>query len=323
MKLKITVIISALLFVCIVLSCESMSVGSQNAGAKGIIPQNTANAISLSAKSIKTAIESITPEQEYYIGRAVAANIVKTYRVYNGKPALTAYLNRICLAITVNSPRPNIYNGYRVAILDSNEINAFATSGGHIFVTRGLINAAKTEDALAGVIAHEVAHIQLKHSIKAIKSSRISQAILTTGAAASEVVSGVAGHVGEVVSEKVTEMNTKVSEATGFDVKQFTNTLNDSVNDIVSTMLNSGYSQAQEFEADNTALSLMASAGYNPSGLLEMLYALKDIQTKDSGFGKTHPSPAQRIRNAERAIKNFHVTDTASARQRRFATATR
>ena len=267
--------------------------GAQAAGAVGVIDQNAADAISVSSRAIGNAAEEITPEQEYYIGRAVAANILTNYRIWNGSPAMTTYLNRICAAITINSPRPDVFNGYHVAILDSNEINAFATSGGHIFITRGLINAAKSEDALAGVIAHEVAHIQLQHSIKAIRTSRITQALMVTGVSAA-------------------------GAAAGMSVNELTDVFNESVGEIVSTLVNNGYSQTQEFEADNTAMRLLASAGYSPSGLIDMLRELSAVQTSSSGFGKTHPSPSQRITNAEKTVGSYRVADTRSSRQARF-----
>jgi predicted Zn-dependent protease len=303
MKRKFNIFILIIVLIAgLFISCQTMmaivDAGAQVAAATGLVDQNVADAISLSAQAIGSAAEEITPEQEYYIGRAVAANILTTYRIWNGNPALTAYLNHICAAITINSPRPDIFAGYRVAILDSNEINAFATSGGHIFVTRGLINVARSEDALAGVIAHEIAHIQLMHSIRAIRNSRITQALLITGTSAAGAV-------------------------TGLDVNQLTDVFNETVGEIVHTMVNSGYSQAQEFEADNTAMALMAAAGYNPSGLIDMLRALNTVQTSSSGFGRTHPTPAQRIANAERTIRNFNVPDTSASRQARFNAATR
>jgi len=273
-----------------------MSTRAQAANEAGVIDKNTANAISNSSKAMANAAEEITPQQEYYIGRAVAANILKTYSLWRGSPALTAYLNRICGAIVINSARPEIYNGYHVAILDSNEINAFATSGGHILITRGLIAAAKTEDALAGVIAHEIAHIQLQHSIKAIKTSRITQALMVTGASFAGAVSG-------------------------YDVDEMTAIFNESVGDIVGTLVNNGYSQTQEFEADAKALSLLASAGYNPGGLIEMLKELEKTQKGSSGgFNKTHPSPEIRRAAAEKVLLVIpKITDTSSYRRARFA----
>jgi predicted Zn-dependent protease len=300
-KIVIALIVIAVITGAVV-SCQTLmavaDVGAQLAGEAGVLDQNIANAISISSKAIGTAAEEITPEQEYYIGRAVAANILSTYRLWNGNATLTAYLNRICASITINSPRPDVYNGYHVAILDSTEINAFATSGGHIFVTRGLINAARSEDALAGVIAHEIAHIQLQHSIKAIRNSRVTQALMVTGTSAA-------------------------GAATGYNVNQLTDIFNESVGEIVTTLVNNGYSRDQEYQADNTAMSLMAAAGYNPSGLLDMLRQLSSVQTSSSGFGKTHPTPAQRITNAEKTVGSYRVTDTGSSRQARFTAATR
>jgi len=303
--MKTKIVISLIIFAVlsgVIVSCQTLmavaDVGAQIAGEAGVIDQNIANAISISSKAGAAAAEEITPEQEYYIGRAVAANILFTYKLWNGSAALTAYLNRICAAITINSPRPDVYNGYHVAILDSAEINAFATSGGHIFVTRGIINAAKSEDALAGVIAHEVAHIQLQHSIKAIKNSRITQALMVTGTAAG-------------------------GAAAGMNVNQLTDVFNESVGEIVTTLVNNGYSRDQEYQADNTAMSLMAAAGYNPSGLLDMLRQLSSVQNSSSGFGKTHPTPAQRITNAEKSVGSYKAANTDSSRQPRFTAATK
>jgi predicted Zn-dependent protease len=284
-------------------SCKTMAAiadaGAQVAGALGVIDQDIANAISQSAQAMGRAAEEISPEQEYYIGRAVGANILTTYRIYNGNPTLTTYLNQICRAITINSPKPAQYNGYHVNILDTDAINAFATSGGHIFLTRGLIACAQSEDALAGVISHEIAHIQLQHGIKSIKNSRIMQALVVTGTSA-------------------------VGVATGMNVQELTNVFSESVGEIVTTLVSNGYSQAQEFEADATALSLMASAGYDPQGLVTMLRVLQQNQRDTSrGFGKTHPTPAQRITNAQTTIGRYQVADTRSYRQARYNSAVR
>jgi predicted Zn-dependent protease len=302
MKIKNVFLLTAVIvFSFALFSCAALAkvtdVTAQIAGATGVIDKNTASAISNSSKAIGSAAEEITPQQEYFIGRAVAGNILTTYKLWNGSPALNAYLNNICATIVINSPRPDIYNGYHVAILDSNEINAFATSGGHILVTRGLINAAASEDMLAGVIAHEIAHIQLQHSIKAIKSSRITQALMVTGTSA-------------------------VGAATGMNVNQLTDVFNESVGEIVQTMVSNGYSQTQEYDADNKALSLMASAGYNPQGLIDMLNQLKAIQNKAAGgFNKTHPSPDQRIANLSKSINKYKVTDNSESRKARFMAA--
>ena len=290
----VALIVVVLIFAALVYSCKSVEAMAKIAGATGIIDQNTANAISQSASAISKANEDMTPEQEYYIGRAVGANILASYKVWNGNPTQTLYLNKICGALVVNSSRPDIFNGYHVNILDSAEVNAFATSGGHIFVTRGLIDSANSEDTLAAVIAHEIAHIQLQHGLKAIKNSRFSQAILVTATSA-------------------------VGVATGNDVAELTSVFNESIGEILITMVNNGYSQSQEFEADSFALSLLAAAGYEPSSLETMLNALETSQGKHpGGFNKTHPTPAKRIESVKKELSKYNIPDTMSHRTARY-----
>ena len=283
-------------------SCETTApymgsmaqIGATIGQATGLINESTADAIIKSGVAFGAAFEEITPEQEYYIGRAVAANVLTSYRLQPTSSSMTSYVNKIANALIINSPRPEIFSGYHVAILDSDEINAFATPGGHIFITRGLINCATSEDTLAAVIAHEVAHIQLQHGLKAIKNSRFTQALLITGTSAA----GAAG-------------NATVSELAG--------TFGDSVNEIVSTLVTNGYSRTQELDADSFAMGLMSLAGYEPSSLIDMLQVLERNQgSHPGGFNNTHPTPTQRISNARNTVGNYDVPDTRSYRQARY-----
>lgn len=276
--------------ICVVLGFMSCETFVQNL----LTPEGIDAAIK-AGSAIGKAFENITPEQEYYIGRAVAANIAEQYTPFTKNANLTAYLNRICRSIVVNSPRPDLYNGYHVMILDSEEINAFATSGGHIFVTRGLLRSAASEDALAAIIAHEIAHIQLQHSLKAIKNSRINNALVVTGSSAASIA----------------------TQGTGLG--ELTDVFTESVGEVVTTMVTKGYSRDQEFEADNLALALMAASGYEPSSLIEMLRVLQKNQASHAGgFNSTHPSPDNRIKNAEKSIGKYKVADTRGYRQERF-----
>jgi predicted Zn-dependent protease len=245
--------------------------------------------------ALAQAEEGVSPEDEYYLGRAVAANILEYYSPYWDNPALTDYLNAICGVLVMHSDKPLIFNGYHVMILDSPEINAFATSGGHIFVTRGLINGADSEDALAAVLAHEIAHIQLRHGVKLIENMRLAEDL----SAASDRAGRIAGR--------------------GSPAEQRTALFISSVQEMVNAMLISGYAQAQEFEADTAALALLAKAGYAPSSLIDVLNALSQRQSLQSGgFNNTHPSPALRITNVERAIGRYRIPDTRSFRLDRF-----
>jgi predicted Zn-dependent protease len=291
---------AVIVLAALALGCQTMAgatgVLASAAGALGVIDPNTTQAIVGATDAIGRAAEEITPEQEYYIGRAVGANLLTNYTIYTQKPALTAYLNKICGALTVNSPKPELYNGYHVVILNTPEINAFSTSGGHIFVTLGLLDCTNSEDTLAAVIAHEIAHIQLQHSIKSIKTSRFTSAVMETA-------------------------NAAATAATGTNLKELTEVFGQSVDEAVNNMVNNGYSQSQEYDADATALSLLASAGYEPSSLITMLNMLREKQVSQSsgrGFGKTHPDPAKRIDNANTDLPKYRVPDTRSFRTARY-----
>ncbi|MCL1815230.1 MAG: M48 family metalloprotease [Treponema sp.] len=261
------------------------------AGALGIDGDKVDRAIAVaSAADAARAANNLTPENEYYLGRAVAANIAGTYKIYNNA-ALQNYLNKICYTIVINSPKPDLYNGYHVAILDTDEINAFATPGGHIFVTRGLIACASSEDALAAVIAHEIAHIQLRHALTSIRNARYVNA----------AISGALAGIGD-----------------SGNTKELAGIMGDSVNEVITTLVVNGFSSSQELEADTAALSLLASAGYQPSGLVEMLQVLKEKQQGGQGFGKTHPTPDARIANVNKNLGKYKVEDTRSFRTKRY-----
>ena len=98
--------------------------------------------------------------------------------------------------------------------------------------------------------------------------------------------------------------------------------MGESVNEMITTLVVKGFSPSQELEADAMALSLLSAAGYKPSGLLDMLEVLKQKQgnNKKAGFGKTHPSPADRITAAKKNIGKYKVEDTSSFRTKRFET---
>lgn len=298
MKILLKSVLIALASLSIV-SCSSMmsltSLTAQVAGASGLISEETASSIVSASDSIAKANEAITPEQEYYIGRAVAGTILEKYKVYSDKE-MEKYLNEIVRTLAVNSSKPTLYKGYSVAILDTNEMNAFASSGGHIMVTKGLIKSTKSEDELAAVLAHELSHIHLNHGVKAIKSGRTADAILkTTSAAASTVLNDKSGEFNELVS--------------AFD---------EGIGEIVTTMVNSGYSQKSEFDADSNALKLLSGAGYNPYAMKQMLATLKANCKVREGFGKTHPDPETRLNKISTKLSSYRSTEISEGRKARF-----
>jgi predicted Zn-dependent protease len=280
-----------LTFLCIVgcFSVQTAYLEGQSWGTGGIAGLFD-DALTKLNNTISAIDGEFTPQDEYYLGRAVAANILAVYKPYTQNPELTQYLNRICQTIVINSPRPVIFNGYHVIILDSSEYNAFASPGGHIFITKKLIEAAASEDMLAAIIAHEIAHIILKHSVTLIDEMRFTSEMSAIASRAIDIAGG------------------------DRRLKNF----RDSVATVMDTMLKNGYSRAQEFNADWEAMSLLASSGYDPMALVDMLKILQNVQrTQSGGFNATHPSPAERIANAEK-LRYRNLDDTRKFRTARY-----
>jgi predicted Zn-dependent protease len=275
------------------------SQSKKDSGSSKATSQNTqdlaGNALDFMDKAINSTDDEMTMADAYYLGRAVAANILAVYKPYTKNPELTGYLNRICQTIAVNSPQPEMFNGYHVIILDSPEFNAFATPGGHILITKGLVDAASSEEMLAAVIAHEFAHILLSHGVKSIADMRLNNELSATA----DRAAGIAARESQEAARAVLFRN--------------------SVTQLVDAMMKNGYSQAQEFEADSTAMTLLAAAGYNPGALVELLKVLQRSQgSQKGGYNSTHPSPAERLINAERMNNRYFIQDTSSYRVPRF-----
>lgn len=305
MKTNTKKIISALPLLAFVFITASCATTDFIAEAMLSTNDATVSAIGGAVKSINKATENFTPENEYYIGRSVVAAVVSKYPVKKVSKKVTDYLNNVCTSLTVNSALPYLYKGYYVAALDSDEINAISTPGGHILVSEGLIKSCETEDALASVIAHEIAHIQLRHSIKVIESSRITSASMDTAKA-----------VSFVTYDYLSKDNDSEFKD---DFKKTASSLWDVQNALVGTLVDSGYSKNQEYDADKYALQLMIDAGYNPKEMCKMLSSIEE-KTSGGGWNKTHPSAKSRNEKVQNELKELKYTATdETPRQKRFA----
>ena len=234
-----------------------------------VLPGQAGSALKV-AVALGKSFQDITPEQEYYIGRAVAANVVSTYPP-SPNDQFNLYLNTLGQTLAMASDRPETFGGYHFLMLDSPEINAFAAPGGLILVTRGMVRLCKKEDDLAAVLAHEISHVQGQHGLKSIKNSRLTTAFTIIGTEAAK-------SYGPAQLSKLTEA------------------FQGSITDITSTLMKSGYSRDLEREADKGAVTILRRVGYDPGALIVMLTEMKK-QLKPGGmdFAKTHPDPKDRI----------------------------
>lgn len=265
--------------------CEALSGVTGELASLGLIDEDVAKVAEVGAAGaevISAINETFTPEQQYYVGRGVAATILDQYDPYRDARA-TEYINTLGQALGLASPQPFLYKGYRFLILDSDEINAFATPGGHIFLSRGMIRLAENEDELAAIIAHEITHVVLQHGMKSIKSSRITSSV-------------------------VDALQTTANALTDNQLAELTESFSGSVDDVAQTLVTSGYSRATEREADAGAVEILISVGYDPHGLIRVLERMEEELDPDGrDFAKTHPDPDVRIRWIEDMLEDSGV----------------
>lgn len=274
-------------------SGEFHQLGSSLLSSTGMVSSSEADSLMTAGEGISKSMRSLSEEEEYYIGRGVAATILSKYRPYRN-PEVTAYVNKVAMVVAGVSDRPETFGGYHVQVLDSNEINAVSGPGGFIFVTTGFLKIVPNEEALAAVLAHEVGHIVKGHGLSAISQANLSQALLLLGKQAAESRGGAT-------------------------VSALTTTFGDSVTDIANTILTKGYSRSQEYEADAYGAALLKRSGYNPAGMVAMLEGVEKHQQGSAGGGwaSTHPSPKDRESEIGSAAKSTPSAGE-TVRARRF-----
>ena len=252
---------------------------------------------------VTSADDEFTLIDSYYLGRAVAANILATYRPFTQNQGMIQYVNRICQTLVINSFSPPTYNGYFVMILDSNAPYAFASPGGHIFISRGLIQATTSEDILAALIAHELSHVILKHGISIISDMKDYNEM----SAMADYMAGMAAGMAAAAGRNTASIQKTLS-------------FRDSITQMADALMVSGYSQPQEFEADREAMSILSKAGYNPRALIDLLKILQNFPGgQRSGVLSTHPSPADRIFRAESAARAANYPGSSAIVQARVS----
>lgn len=261
--------------------------------AAGVITSDQAASINRTAVAAEKTVQDITPEQEYYIGRSVAATVLEAYKPYD-QAELNQYLTVLGQTLAQVSDKPETFGGYHFLVLETDEVNAFAAPGGLILVSRGLLRCCRSEDALASVLAHEIGHVQNQHGLNAIKRGRLTSALTIFAVEAGKNLAGE-------------------------DLAEVTKAFEGSITDISSTLMNSGYSRALEKDADAAAVKILIRAGYQPQALVDMLTEMKNhLATDTRGFGKTHPSPEDRIQQVRSLIGMEVVPPAPRARQERF-----
>jgi len=163
----------------------------------------------------------------------------------------------------------------RVTVLDSEEINAFALPGGFLFVNTGLIEKAETESELAGVIAHEIAHVAARHGAQLMKKAKIASIVYQAAQVAAILLTGGAAGVGLYYAMQYGFMGLGMA--------------------LNLTLL--GVSREYEEEADQLGVQYAWSAGYDPDGFITFFdkMASEKGYVQSASFFRTHPPFFERI----------------------------
>jgi len=231
------------------------------------------------AQKAKKAADIYTPwtaEQEQAIGQASAAKLINVFRLYDNAE-MAKYVNLVGATVARQSGRSVPYH---FGILDTDVVTAVSLPGGYIFITRGALANLHNEAELAGVLAHEVAHVDRRHLEKEIRAQKTAQ--FAKEEAASHVPAG---------AELVAIAGSVVTRALTLQV-----------------------SRDKESEADKVGVELSSKAGYDPSGLRNFLQFLASVpatpQSKQALglWGSTHPPLADRINSLNSQLSNYPAT---------------
>jgi predicted Zn-dependent protease len=214
------------------------------------------------AKNVVKATTEIGEQEEIDIGRDVSARLLGAAPLM-ANDGVQRYVNHVGRWLASQTERPDL--PWQFGVLEAPQLNAFATPGGNIFITRGMLERMRSEAELAGVLAHEIAHVLRKHHLKAIQKG--AQTALA-GDALSQALANRSG----ANREKLIALGSEV----------FTR----------------GLDKDDELEADRLGVAIAARGGYDAYGLPSVLQTLQAMNPQDSGLAlmfKTHPAPGERL----------------------------
>jgi beta-barrel assembly-enhancing protease len=254
---------------------------------------------------------------ELEVGRNMAGRLLQFYGTFNDR-SLLQYLNRITTYLGRNSDHPD--RRYMVEVIASEEVNAFACPGGYILVTMGALRHAQNEAEIAGVLAHEVAHVGHNHMMDTIKG--MSEEELAKAAEAAQKVeehpavkarqrpkaeeeSAFAKTLAKYLAGGAAGLNIVKAAGAGMNV-----------------ILEQGLGAEKEYEADAYGVSYAMNGGYHPRALAEFVCRLKGKLSRNgdcriagakksnqskSVLDKTHPKVEDRIANIDKKLNELNA----------------
>ncbi len=231
--------------------------------------------------------------EEIELGKKIVAEIEKQYRFVTD-PELVERVNRIgqTLAAIARQTHTEAHWGepgpapfeYTFRIIDEKDVNAFSVPGGFVFINRGLLEVVSSDDELAGVIAHEIAHADHRHVMALIRAdNRVQQSVLLPAI--------LVGLLGRLPSDDF------MNVALGAQLYRIAKV--------------SAFSQEAETDADLTALEYLRRSPYNPVGMLVFMERLASEERRrpqiDWGIFRTHPVSRERVERLRQALQAYGI----------------
>lgn len=209
---------------------------------------------------------------EIRFGKDIAARVLGRTPLYEAQD-LARYVNLVGKAVALSSSRPELE--FRFAVLDSDHINAYSAPGGYIFITRGALAVLRDEAELAGVLAHEIAHVTEKHIVREF---HIRGGDESTLAGLSRLIGG-------------SQDSARVA---------FTQ----AVDKAIEILFQRGFKHQDELDSDRIATLLLAASGYDPLALRRYLGRITDMKGETAKtVGTTHPPSAERLARLDALIR--------------------
>ena len=226
------------------------------------------------SKKLNEATRDFTTEEEVQLGQGVTASFLGAAPLHPDAN-LQRYVNRVGKWLALHSDRPEL--PWTFGVIDTETVNAFAMPGGTVLVSSGLLKRLANESELAGVLAHEIAHVVKKHQLKAIQSSAGTDVLADIGKEAAAQRAGRNDILG--VKSGIAKVG-------------------------VDAVKNGAFlrplDRSMEYEADRLGVLIAARSGYDPFGLVAALQMLSQVKPEDAVIlFSTHPAPTDRLAELE------------------------
>jgi Zn-dependent protease with chaperone function len=235
-------------------------------------------AVAEAQTKLKAGFNLFSPQQDVEVGQQSAAEAEQQLPIVTDAQ-VNSYVNQIGQRLAANSGGPQFQ--YRFRVVNQSDINAFALPGGFVYINRGVIDNARNEGEVAGVMAHEISHVALRHGTHQASKAYLAQAGIS-------ILGGLlGGKVGQGTAQVINAVG-------GFGLNA----------------LFLKYSRDIETEADVRGSQILTASGYSPVDMVNFFKTLERVDpSKKTNFLADHPAPPDRIARIEKEAQLLHVTD--------------